>query len=110
MTDLGRPGLIDKRNTETVQRIRVMPPRRVILPGQDLSSNVIQPEDVSLSWQTRFSPSAKQQSVQSAGSTGDSGGASPQRTIVLQPAAGTTSRVAASGDPQQSDLLSRTVQ
>ncbi|XP_075872619.1 uncharacterized protein LOC142882039 [Nelusetta ayraudi] len=88
MTDLGRPGLIDKRNIETVQRIRVMPPRRVILPGQDLSSNVIQPEDVSLSWQTRFSPSAKQQSVQSAGSTGDSGGASPQRTIVLQPAAG----------------------
>lgn len=97
MTDLGRPGLIDKRNTETVQRIRVMPPRRVILPGQALSSNVIQPDDVSLSWQTRFSPSAKQQSVQSAGSTGDSGGASPQRTIILQPAAGTTSRVAASG-------------
>lgn len=93
MTNLGRPGLIDKRNTETVQRIRVMPPRRVILPGQDLSSKVIQPADVSQSWQTRNSASAKQESVQTAGSTIDGEGASPQRTIVLQPAAGTTFRV-----------------
>lgn len=73
VTNLDRPGLIDKRNTETVQRIRVMPPRKVILPGQDLSSKVIQPED-----------------QRPAGWTGDGGGASPQRTIVLQPAAGTT--------------------
>lgn len=84
MTDLDRSGLIDKRNTETVQRIRVKPQRRVILPRQELNSKVIA-ADVFPSWQ-------KLKSVQSAALPGIRE-FSPHKTIVLQPEAGITFRV-----------------
>lgn len=84
------PRLTDKRNTETVQSIRVRPSRRFILPRQDPTNKVIQPEEVSRSWQKRHSTSAEQKSVQSAVEMGHGGEASPQRSIVLQPAAGTS--------------------
>lgn len=92
MSELVRQGLIDKRNTETVQRIRVQPQRRVILPGQHLNSRVTEPGNVFPSWQTQYSASAKQKSVQSGGLTSNHREESPQKTIVLKPKAGTTLR------------------
>lgn len=62
------------------------------MPGKDLSSKVIEPGDVFPSWQTQYSASAKQKSVQSAGLTGSSREVSPQKTIILRPEAGATFR------------------
>lgn len=109
MTDLGRSGLIDKRNTETGQRIRVRPQRRVILPGKDLNSKVIEPGDVFPSWQTQYSSSAKQKSEQSAGLTGNSREVSPQKTI-LKPEAGTTFRSSCLRRSEKVWPMCRTVQ